>query len=192
MPVNNPLLYAPAKIYGPGALIRAVEDNDVDTVKALLLQKNADVNERDSRGNTPLSLAANYGYLDIVRVLLDKNANVDSRNAAGNTPLMTAVSSYSFNRDMIVRLLLGKNAAVDIRNNDGDTAMSLAVKKQRPSIVTMLKDEDVKRKKLADEFAKAAAEKRRAETAARQEKLREMAKKKPRPGLLDAPSANQP
>ena len=180
MPVSNIPSPSPKNPL-PGALIEAVENDDITVVRRLL-QQNTDVNERDPKGNTALNLAANRGYIEIARLLIDKGANLDSRNMQGNTPLMSAVSSYNFNRDSVVRLLLSKGASYDIKNNNGETAMSLAVKLQRPPLVAQLKEAEATRKRLAAEYAKAAEDKRLAEVAERQKRLRDLGKIKPKPG----------
>jgi ankyrin repeat protein len=46
----------------------------------LLLTKNADVNAKTSKGETPLHYAASRGYRDIVQRLLSNKANVEVRD----------------------------------------------------------------------------------------------------------------
>ncbi len=172
----------PPKQPKPGALIDAVVNGDTIAVRRLL-QENADPNERDASGNTALHRAATYGSIEIVRLLIDNKANLDSRNKQGDTPLMVLIPpSYSTNRDTIVRLLLDRGASMDIKNNNGDTAMSLAVQRSRTQIVSMLKDTTRSRKLLAEEFARAAEAQRKAEVAAKQDRLRNIAHSRPKPG----------
>ncbi len=172
----------PAKKPAPGALLDAVVDSDTLAVRNLI-QQGADVNERDSQGNTPLSRAASYGYLEVVRTLLDKGANVDSRNTRGETALMLASASYRSNNEPIIRLLLTKGANMDIKNNDGDTALTLARKRDRQSIVGILKEETTNRKRIAEEFARAAEQKRRDALAEKQQHVRDAAKSRPKLGF---------
>ncbi|MGC9105409.1 MAG: ankyrin repeat domain-containing protein [Thermoprotei archaeon] len=72
-------------------LFEAVEEGDLQRVKYLVEIHQCDVNIRDKDGNTPLHLAAWYGYLDIVKFLVEHGADVNARNAEGNTPLHLAI-----------------------------------------------------------------------------------------------------
>lgn len=67
-----------------GALIMAARLNDPEMVRDLL-QRGADVNERDVYGNTALIFAAPLGYVDVVRLLVNNNANIDIQNKWGST-----------------------------------------------------------------------------------------------------------
>jgi ankyrin repeat protein len=79
-----------------------------------LLQKGADPNIRDDKGNTPMTLATMAGREDLVRLLLTYKANPNLGNSAGQTPLILAVS----NRDVaLTRLLLSEGADPDQTDN---------------------------------------------------------------------------
>ncbi|MEW6347740.1 MAG: ankyrin repeat domain-containing protein [Thermodesulfobacteriota bacterium] len=56
----------------------------------LLVQKGADVNHRDSHGQTPLMAAAWQGRLDAVKILVDKGAQVNVKDNLGQSPLALA------------------------------------------------------------------------------------------------------
>jgi ankyrin repeat protein len=72
------------------ALFRAVRAGNADTVKALLVSPNVNVNATDEHGNTPLIEAARLGHDDIVRALLIARADSKVKNADGKTALMLA------------------------------------------------------------------------------------------------------
>ena len=72
------------------ALFRAVRAGSADTVKALLVSPNVDVNATDEQGNTPLIEAARLGHDDIVRALLIARADPKLKNNDGKTALMLA------------------------------------------------------------------------------------------------------
>ena len=61
-----------------------------------LLQRGADANMRDGKGNTPLVLATMAGREDLAQLLLTYKANPNLGNAGGQTPLILAVT----NRDV--------------------------------------------------------------------------------------------
>ena len=70
-------------------LINEAINGDVDVVRALL-EKGANVNAKDSDGETALMKAAYYGYADVVRVLIEKGASADAKNRLGETALQLA------------------------------------------------------------------------------------------------------
>jgi ankyrin repeat protein len=53
--------------------------------------KGADPNIRDNKGETPLVVAANLGFVEGVDALIANGARVDEPNATGETPLISAV-----------------------------------------------------------------------------------------------------
>ncbi|HWW65549.1 MAG TPA: ankyrin repeat domain-containing protein [Sphingomonadaceae bacterium] len=70
---------------------------------AFLLTKGADPNIRDSKGNTPLALAAQLGWVEGATQLIARHANINTTNDRGETPLILAVQR----RDLqTVKLLL--------------------------------------------------------------------------------------
>ncbi len=88
---------------------------------AFLLQKGANPDLRDSKGNTALLEAAQIGWAEGVQMLLAERAGVDIANASGETPLIVAVQS----RDLpTVRLLL----AVGANPNRPDNAAGLSAR----------------------------------------------------------------
>jgi ankyrin repeat protein len=91
---------------GEGALHIVVRGRD-STWLGFLLGKKANVNIQNSRGETPLSLAAQIGWLEGAELLISRGASVDLANSRGETPLIMAVHA----RDVaMVRLLLGQGA----------------------------------------------------------------------------------
>lgn len=104
-----------------------------------LLQKGADPNLRDGKGNTPMVLAAIAGREDLVRLLLTYKANPNLGNAAGQTPLILAVG----NRDLALsRLLIANGADADQTDNlAGMSARAYAKRDSRnPALSQLLAD----------------------------------------------------
>lgn len=56
-----------------------------------LLQKGADANLRDGKGNTPMLLAVVSGQSELIPILYEAKANPNLGNSAGETPLIRAV-----------------------------------------------------------------------------------------------------
>lgn len=98
---------------GEGALHIVVKRGD-EVYLRYLLQKGADANLRDGKGNTPLILAIENGQPGMISLLIDGKANVNLGNAGGETPLIRAVQR----RDIAtIRTLLTAGADPDQTDN---------------------------------------------------------------------------
>jgi len=94
---------------GEGALHIVIKRGD-ETYLRFLLQKGADANLRDGKGNTPLLLAVTLGQTDMIPILTAAKANPNLGNSAGETPLIRAVQR----RDIgMIRTLLTEGADPD-------------------------------------------------------------------------------
>ncbi len=110
-----------------------------------LLARGADINERDSRRDTPLMVAVQSyqptpHQVELVRCLLEKKADLHLTNASGYTPLMVALNAggNSVKVQMaIVNLLLarGVNVNAGVR---GWTALHLAAGGSHVEVVRRL------------------------------------------------------
>ncbi|VVC83158.1 ankyrin repeat domain-containing protein [Sideroxydans sp. CL21] len=76
------------------ALLAAIEKGDKSSVQRLLAM-NANVNFT-LNGTTPLHLAAEKGYPEIVRLLIGYGADFQKENAEGKTPLDVALAKMKF------------------------------------------------------------------------------------------------
>src|SRR5206468_1641703 len=56
----------------------------------ILLEHGADLEARDSQGDTPLLCAVENGDRTVVKLLLDMGANIETSDNQGNTPLLRA------------------------------------------------------------------------------------------------------
>lgn len=106
---------------------------------AFLLQKGADPNIRDGKGNTPMLVAIDSGHGEMVPLLITGRANPNLGNGSGETPLIRAVQR----RDLgLVRELLAANADPDQRDViAGLSARDYAQRDTRaPAIAKLLAD----------------------------------------------------
>lgn len=71
-------------------LCAAIVDGDVDHVRGWLQQDDADPNQRDHTGRTPLQLAVSSSTPEIVQALIDADARLVARLANGYTALHLA------------------------------------------------------------------------------------------------------
>lgn len=120
---------------GEGALHIVIKRGD-EVYLRFLLQKGADANLRDGKGNTPLLLAVTLGQTGMIPILTAAGANPNLANSAGETPLIRAVQR----RDVgMIRTLLTENADPDQADiMAGMSARDYAKQDGRNPVVTKL------------------------------------------------------
>ena len=120
---------------GEGGLHYMVRARDLVWL-AFLLGKGARPDIQSNRGDTPLTLAAQIGWVEGAEQLLARRASVDLANGRGETPLILATQR----RDVaMVRLLLARRA--DPKRTDnvaGMSALDYARRDPRASAVLKL------------------------------------------------------
>lgn len=111
---------------GKTLLFLAVENGDVERVEHLL-EKGANPNARDHRGDTPLHLCMRHPVVfhprTIATMLINKGANVNAQNKRGTTPLHRAVLLGLLD---YVELLLKRRAKVFIFDKNGKLPLHYA------------------------------------------------------------------
>ena len=55
-----------------------------------LIEKGANVEEKENTGTTPLLISIQEGKLDVVKYLIEKGANIDAKTNDDSTPLCIA------------------------------------------------------------------------------------------------------
>ena len=112
----------------------AVEGQEV--VVQWLLNNCAELNSENSRGRTPLSLAAMNGHEAVVKLLLGRDdVEADSRDRWGQTPLSMAAQN---GHEAVVKLLLSRDVEADPKDKDGQTPLSLAAENGHEAVVKLL------------------------------------------------------
>ena len=131
---------------GEGALHIVIKRGD-ETYLRFLLQKGADPNLRDGRGNTPLLLAVAGGQPDMIRILTAAKANPNIGNSGGETPLIRAVQRHDI---AMVRELLAAGADPDQADNiAGLSARDYATQDSRNAAIAKLLAETTKKARAA-------------------------------------------
>lgn len=97
------------RVTGEGALHIVVKRSDA-TYLRFLLQKGANPNVADARGETPMLLAVGNGFAEGIDILTRYKADIDLANSSGETPLIRAVQMRRFE---LVRQLLAAGANPD-------------------------------------------------------------------------------
>lgn len=91
--------------------------------------------EVNKTGWTPLHYAATGGDAKLIRLLLENHAYIDAESPNGTTPLMMACR---YGSTEAVKLLLDEGADPNIKNKQGATALQFALDGIRPDAIAMM------------------------------------------------------
>jgi ankyrin repeat protein len=105
------------------------------SVAAILLNKSVDLNQKDSKGFSPLSRAVLKGHTKIARLLIAIGADINTKTSEKNTLLMQSVISGE--KDM-TQYLIDKKLDINAKNNSGETALMLAAGAGNNDLVEIL------------------------------------------------------
>lgn len=109
---------------GLGALYQASLDRDEDLVR-FLLSLGAHPDIQDKKGRTPLMLAAQLGYFNIVYLLITNHANVNLTDEEGKGVLFYCISPAK-EHALCLQMALGCNAHVNNVSNSGKPLLVFA------------------------------------------------------------------
>jgi ankyrin repeat protein len=111
------------------------EEGKIDMVK-LFLEKGANINKKDERGNTSMHVACRIGNIELVKLLLSwKEVNINEKNDWKNTPLHKACKN---NHTEIVELLLRSGVNIDEENGYKYTPRIIASHNGNIEIIKLL------------------------------------------------------
>ena len=142
---NDPALVGRLRPGGPA--LHFATDLDRKSAVALLLERGADANIRDSYSSTTLHVAAFWGREAIAKLLIDHNADVNATTKSGMTPLH---ESARLGTPRVAKLLLAAGAKAAATDDKGRTPLDWAkdsmqrryAKPGHAEIVTLLQDYD--------------------------------------------------
>ena len=100
-------------------LHKAVRDGDFELVKKLVEEQNADVNELNGAGQTPLHEACRCGNDQIASYLIDETEEVDSLRKDDNGRQAITYAAASGLKEIVLKLLAFDGADVNGRVEDG-------------------------------------------------------------------------
>ena len=107
---------------GTTALEHAIRNGNREMAQ-LLLSAGADVNARNTGGQTVLMMLGDEATADLVWDLVNAGAKVNQKDNEGNTPLIEAAG---LNNIEVLRTLLDAGAEITARNKDGETPLMMA------------------------------------------------------------------
>lgn len=97
-------------------------------VVALLVERGADINQRSTRGFTPLYIASSRGHADVARLLVDRGAELED----DWNPLCAAAEKGHV---AVARLLLERGMDPNAKQKGGQTAVEAA--RRHPAVLAL-------------------------------------------------------
>lgn len=88
-------------------------------------------------GWAPLHYAATGGHVEVIDLLLEKHAFIDAESPNGTTPLMMAAF---YGTPEAVKLLIESGADLNMRNQQGMTALDFAQRAERKNAMELIVD----------------------------------------------------
>ena len=118
------------------AIINEADLHQMHSIVGLLLKAGADPNLQLKDGGTPLYVASQSGYTDIVRLLVQANANPNLQLLSDGSSALHLASQRGHSD--VVRILLNAKANPNFQAKEGSTALSAACFDGDSAIVDML------------------------------------------------------
>lgn len=115
----------------------AARSGDVKVVSASLKEKDVNIDCRDSRGNSPLIIAARNGHAEVVTLLLKKQANPDARNTQLETALIEVCKA---NNATIATLLIDAGADASTQDRYRHSAEFYAAQQNNQALRELFSD----------------------------------------------------
>ena len=146
---RTPMHYAVVQLYD----YETEEYGHINIVKALLSQKDIDVNARDKEKKAPLHLAVQYEstFLLMPELLAHEDIDVNAKDGRKQTPLHLAVQKNSIRH--VRSLLAQENIDIYAQDSMHQTALNIAEESGRTEIAELLKQAQMARPQLQNPAA---------------------------------------
>lgn len=92
-------------------------------ISKFLIEKEIRLNEKNSLGEIPITLATSMHNLGAVNLLIKKGVDINSTNSKGYTAIMKAVE---LDNTIMVDFFINNGADIKLRNNEGKNLLQLA------------------------------------------------------------------
>jgi ankyrin repeat protein len=135
-----------------GMLIYAVETGSVAVSSYLIGLRTLDLDSKDTKGRTPLYVAAEKSSSVLTRLLLDKGADVNAQGGHFGNALQAASAR---GHEAVVKLLLDKGAEVNAQGGHFGNALQAASYGGDEAVVKMLLDKGADVKARGGEYGNA-------------------------------------
>ena len=136
------------RITGASPLYFATSAHHTRIVELLLKKYKAIVDLSTFDGSTPLHVACEQGFTDVVQLLIDHQANVNAKMNDGTTALMLACQN---GRESVVEILVSTGRCdIKLQRLDGVTALFLVVQHGHEKIFDYLLDKIDQTREIVD------------------------------------------
>lgn len=115
----------------------AILRQNLSELERILETREAPIDATNKFGQSPLMVAAEKGYVDMMDALVDGGADVNFQNDAGKTALMMA--AYGGQREA-VNQLIRSGASLDLRDRGGSTALHWAADSGQTNLIDWMID----------------------------------------------------
>ena len=123
-----------------GEIHNAARSGDLKRVRELLNSNPGLLNEKDSKGFTPIHCAVVGAKIEVVRFLVEKGADLDAKNKNGLSPLFTALDR---GRNSIAAVLIDNGADLNFRGYLGRNLLHMAARSGNVSVARLLLDKGI-------------------------------------------------
>lgn len=115
--------------------LTAVKENNLKEVEDWISTVDINMIDETDNNNTPLIIATNKDYREMVELLLSKNANPNIKNSNGNIALSYAALNGNVN---IAKILIDADSEINIQNDEVVTPLIIATDKGSKEMVELL------------------------------------------------------
>ena len=127
-------------------LLQGASEGNIALVKRSL-ELRAELESKNSEGETPLIVAAWYGSPEIVSMLLDGGANINAQDNNGYTAIAKAASLGVGRHYEIVEILIQACANLNLKTKEGKSPFLLAILNGHSELANSLKQAGAKEEK---------------------------------------------
>lgn len=112
-----------------------------EAVARYLVQKGANIHDRNTKGWTPLMIASKHGYDAVVRLMIEKGADIEETTIRRHTAFLICCQ---YGQDIVARRLIQAKANINVIDSAGWTPLMDACEEGHFRIVRLLLDHNVK------------------------------------------------